>query len=735
MSARTGAARAPVAGVIRGSRRGRRRSRHSSALTGCTERREFLTSTMSARRGVGLDRLERHRLRERRDGPDVDALPARVRRRSSSGWASAITSTTPTTALIAAGVVEEAEVARLASPSCGCGPGSCARRPIPGRRRRWRPGRPSSRSRASDLKSQWFIAPSPIPRAAAGRAAPPSRRDASPRRRARRRRRRRSAARPRAAAPSWQAARAVATPSTVPPGRASPAPSARPRAKLRDCAELQVSDRSPRPERPASVSGRAPIATARRVISAKPRVISAARAEAPRPGAVDHAAGDGDDVLQRAAELGADHVVGQVEAQAAGGEAGLQRAAEARGRRRRASARSAGRAAISPAKPGPVRAASGRPGACGGGDLGLQAQAAGVDALGAEDERRVGQRGGVGGEEGLGRLGRQRRAARPRRRRGRRGRRRRRARRAGGTPGSCGLARAASAAACAAGSRPQSADRAALGGLGDGERGAEGAGADRRRSRLGPLAAGAEHRRGGGVERPARAGGAASRPSGAPVAMRSAAAQAIIAPLSVQSAERRGEEAEAPASAAAAASAGADRARWPRRRRRRRAPGRRRPAAAEGGAGARRVFSASVSATAAWKPAQRSARSARVRPPCACRQPVAGAADRGLQAGEGEVAAVAVEERPREGEAGGVAVPRPRPRRRGRRAGRGRGASPPCRRPRRGRRRWCRRGGGSRSGPSTARNWQWPPETSSIEVGEGDRLDEARASARGRRGG
>ena len=69
----------------------------------------------------------------------------------------------------------------------------------------------------------------------------------------------------------------------MPAGRGWPAPSARPSAKLRDWAELQVSDRSPSPESPASVSARAPIATASRVISAKPRVISAARAEAPSP--------------------------------------------------------------------------------------------------------------------------------------------------------------------------------------------------------------------------------------------------------------------------------------------------------------------------------------------------------------------------------------------------------------------------------------------------------------------
>src|SRR3546814_4362666 len=57
----------------------------------------------------------------------------------------------------------------------------------------------------------------------------------------------------------------------------------KPRLKLREDCEEQVSTRSPRPDRPASVSGRAPRATPNRDISAKPRLISAARAFWPRP--------------------------------------------------------------------------------------------------------------------------------------------------------------------------------------------------------------------------------------------------------------------------------------------------------------------------------------------------------------------------------------------------------------------------------------------------------------------
>ncbi len=56
-----------------------------------------------------------------------------------------------------------------------------------------------------------------------------------------------------------------------------------PKEKLRDCALEQVRIRSPRPDRPVSVSGRAPKARPKRNSSAKPRVISAAAALAPSP--------------------------------------------------------------------------------------------------------------------------------------------------------------------------------------------------------------------------------------------------------------------------------------------------------------------------------------------------------------------------------------------------------------------------------------------------------------------
>src|SRR5579875_991020 len=60
-----------------------------------------------------------------------------------------------------------------------------------------------------------------------------------------------------------------------------PSPSAMPSDRLRDCRLVQVSVRSPSPERPIRVSALPPLATARRTISASPRVISAARALSP----------------------------------------------------------------------------------------------------------------------------------------------------------------------------------------------------------------------------------------------------------------------------------------------------------------------------------------------------------------------------------------------------------------------------------------------------------------------
>ena len=89
---------------------------------------------------------------------------------------------------------------------------------------------------------------------------------------------------------------------------------------LRDCSLEQVRIRSPRPERPVSVSGRAPIAVPNRISSAKPRVISPACALLPSCAPGDDAAGDGEHVLHRAAELRAEHVVRPVEPQRAAAE-------------------------------------------------------------------------------------------------------------------------------------------------------------------------------------------------------------------------------------------------------------------------------------------------------------------------------------------------------------------------------------------------------------------------------
>src|SRR6266545_486977 len=89
--------------------------------------------------------------------------------------------------------------------------------------------------------------------------------------------------------PSATAVRVVLTPSTTAAFPASacssvwPCPSATPRVRLRDNAPVAVRIRSPMPARPANVIGWAPSVTPRRVISARPRVISAARVLKPRP--------------------------------------------------------------------------------------------------------------------------------------------------------------------------------------------------------------------------------------------------------------------------------------------------------------------------------------------------------------------------------------------------------------------------------------------------------------------
>src|SRR6185312_15097846 len=75
---------------------------------------------------------------------------------------------------------------------------------------------------------------------------------------------------------------AVNSPSaSFPAGFGSPRPSESPSAKLRDCGLEQLRIRSPNPERPVMVSARAPQARPNLASSEKPRVVSAACAEAP----------------------------------------------------------------------------------------------------------------------------------------------------------------------------------------------------------------------------------------------------------------------------------------------------------------------------------------------------------------------------------------------------------------------------------------------------------------------
>ena len=112
-----------------------------------------------------------------------------------------------------------------------------------------------------------------------------------------RRPRRRSACRCRARSAMRCSTGAVCAPSAtvrrsaISSAALRPSPIALPSEKLRLLVEEQVSTRSPRPDRPASVSRRPPIASPKRVISAKPRAISAARAfwPSPRPSATPQA--------------------------------------------------------------------------------------------------------------------------------------------------------------------------------------------------------------------------------------------------------------------------------------------------------------------------------------------------------------------------------------------------------------------------------------------------------------
>src|SRR5437773_1107750 len=90
-------------------------------------------------------------------------------------------------------------------------------------------------------------------------------------------------------AASLAASRAECTPSATWPRLATTSLSERPRAssrptrRLRDRSPVAVRMRSPAPARPMNVSGCPPSAVPSRAISARPRVISAARAFSPSP--------------------------------------------------------------------------------------------------------------------------------------------------------------------------------------------------------------------------------------------------------------------------------------------------------------------------------------------------------------------------------------------------------------------------------------------------------------------
>ena len=116
------------------------------------------------------------------------------------------------------------------------------------------------------------------------------------------------------------------------------------------------------PARPANVAGCAPSATPSRVISASPRVMSAARELKPEPDAFDDSGRDRHDVLERAAELDADDVVVRVDAKRRVAERAPAPARAARIVVDAATTAVGCRAATSAAKLGPESATTGVPG-------------------------------------------------------------------------------------------------------------------------------------------------------------------------------------------------------------------------------------------------------------------------------------------------------------------------------------------------------------------------------------
>lgn len=81
-----------------------------------------------------------------------------------------------------------------------------------------------------------------------------------------------------------------------------------PQRLLRLCMDVAVTMRSPMPASPPNVYSAQPIFSPRRLISAMPRVMRAARALSPLPSPLEMPTAERLDVLHRAAQLHAEHV-------------------------------------------------------------------------------------------------------------------------------------------------------------------------------------------------------------------------------------------------------------------------------------------------------------------------------------------------------------------------------------------------------------------------------------------
>ena len=153
--------------------------------------------------------------------------------------------------------------------------------------------------------------------------------------------------------------------------------------------------------------GSAPSAEPRRVISARPRVISAARALSPKPRPSEMPGGDRDHVLGGAAQLHAAHVGRGVDAEARRRERALQRAGDIRDPSSRSTLAAGWPAAISSAWFGPESGAT-RLASCPVASTTRRESSrcvAGIEALRERDHERVGAQAQRGGRLGVGRGG------------------------------------------------------------------------------------------------------------------------------------------------------------------------------------------------------------------------------------------------------------------------------------------------------------------------------------------